>query len=109
MDGWMRGTFRLYNFGIKTIPCSPRDIAEREDDFSRNERYVSIQYACYSYVIYTSPQDIGEEEDEHHRDAKLMLYWVTTTSTTTSYTSTSTLATINCTPNDWTMLACSAG
>merc|ERR1712117_938024 len=52
-----------------------RDIAEREDDFSRDE----------------SPQDIGEEEeDEHHRDAKLMLYWVTTTSTTTSYTSTST-------------------
>merc|ERR550534_878005 len=70
---------------------SPRDIAEREIDFSRNER----------------PQDI--EEEGHSRDAKLMLYWVTTTSTTTSYTSTSTLATINCTPDNWTMLACSAG
>merc|ERR1712117_140075 len=72
---------------------SSRDIAEQDVDFSHNE----------------SPQDIGEEEEEHSRDAKLMLYWVTTTSTTTTYTSTSTLATVNCTPEDWTMLSCTAG
>merc|ERR1719150_2125921 len=75
------------------IDDSPRDIAEQEDDLFPNE----------------SPQDIGEEEEEHSRDAKLMLYWVTTTSTTTTYTSTSTLATVNCTPEDWTMLSCTAG
>merc|ERR1712115_121815 len=75
------------------IDESPRDIAEQEDDHFPNE----------------SPQDIGEEEEEHSRDAKLMLYWVTTTSTTTTYTSTSTLATVNCTPEDWTMLSCTAG
>ena len=55
----------------------------------------------------------GEEEiveqahcHESTRDAKMMLYWVTTTTTTTSYTATSTLATLACIPGGWDMSVC---
>merc|ERR1712227_43870 len=46
------------------------------------------------------------EEENVERDAKMMLYWVTTTTTTTSYTATSTLATLACVPGGWEMNAC---
>merc|ERR1712062_253512 len=47
-----------------------------------------------------------DTEANMERDARLMLYWVTTTMTTTSYTATSTLATITCTPSDWEVPTC---
>merc|ERR1719391_416287 len=43
------------------------------------------------------------KEANVERDAKMMLYWVTTT---TSYTATSTLATLQCIPGGWEMSAC---
>merc|ERR1711978_15333 len=47
-----------------------------------------------------------DTEANMERDARMMLYWVTTTMTTTSYTATSTLATITCTPSDWEVPTC---
>merc|ERR1711863_79195 len=49
---------------------------------------------------------IVKEEEDTERDAKMLLYWVTTTFTTTSYTATSTLATLACLPGGWEMPAC---
>ena len=48
----------------------------------------------------------GLKEAEEDRDAKFLLYWATTTSTSTSYTSTSTIATVNCTPASFTISVC---
>ena len=54
--------------------------------------------------------DSGVDE-EADRKAKFLLYWKTTTftSTTTSYTSTLSIATIECTPIGWTISQCPAG
>merc|ERR1719249_450460 len=49
---------------------------------------------------------LKSQEANVERDAKMMLYWVTTTTTTTSYTATSTLATLQCIPGGWEMSAC---
>ena len=49
------------------------------------------------------------EETSMKREAKALLYWVTTTSTFTWYTSTSTIATIDCTPSGFTISECFAG
>ena len=46
------------------------------------------------------------EEDPMKRKAKALLYWMTTTSTFTWYTSTSTIATIECTPSGFTISRC---
>ena len=40
------------------------------------------------------------------RDARFFLFWATSTSTTTSYTSTSTLASLECTPSGYTLSQC---
>merc|ERR1711881_542145 len=53
--------------------------------------------------IESSQKDLDEDEV---RDAKFLLYWATTSSTSTSYTSTSTIATINCTPASFTISEC---
>merc|ERR1712154_121191 len=47
---------------------------------------------------------VGESE----RDGRFLLYWLTTTSTssTTIYTGTSVLATLDCTPNGFTLNGC---
>ena len=49
-----------------------------------------------------------EEEEQKKRDARFLLYWATSTVTTTStsYTSTSTLASIECTPSSFTISQC---
>merc|ERR1712156_673975 len=48
---------------------------------------------------------IGSKEDSESRDGRFMVYWTTITksSTTTVYTSTSTLASITCTPSGFTV------
>merc|ERR1719213_38148 len=49
----------------------------------------------------------GQNEDTQNiRDAKFLLYWATSTSTTTTYTATSTIATVNCTPASFTISVC---
>ena len=53
--------------------------------------------------IESSQKDLDEDDV---RDAKFLLYWATTSSTSTSYTSTSTIATINCTPASFTISEC---
>ena len=46
------------------------------------------------------------EDNSMKREARALLYWVTTTSTFTWYTSTSTIATIECTPSGFTVSRC---
>ena len=50
----------------------------------------------------------AEEPTTSDRDGRFLLYWLTTTSTstTTIYTGTSTLATLQCTPGGYTLSAC---
>merc|ERR1712088_1029066 len=50
----------------------------------------------------------AEDPITSDRDGRFLLYWLTTTSTstTTIYTGTSTLATLNCTPSGFTVSAC---
>merc|ERR1712102_3084 len=49
-----------------------------------------------------------DDEESRRRDARFLLYWATSTvtSTTTSYTSTSTLATLECTPTSYSLSIC---
>merc|ERR1712045_713948 len=50
----------------------------------------------------------AEDPTTSDRDGRFLLYWLTTTSTstTTIYTGTSTLATLQCTPGGYTLSAC---
>merc|ERR1712154_22884 len=52
--------------------------------------------------------DSGVAETESVRDGRFLLYWLTTmtTSTTTIFTGTSVLATLDCTPNGFTLNGC---
>ena len=49
-----------------------------------------------------------EEGEKVDREGKFLLYWMTTTSTSTSYLSTVTLSSLECTPADFTMSNCSS-
>merc|ERR1712062_553739 len=66
--------------------------------------------AKHMHISRSQLDDWKIEDDDREanmdRDARMMLYWVTTTMTTTSYTATSTLATIACTPSDWDIPTC---
>merc|ERR1739842_196411 len=50
----------------------------------------------------------AEDPTFSDRDARFLLYWLTTTSTSTTniYTGTSSLGTLDCTPNGYTLSAC---
>ena len=48
----------------------------------------------------------GLAEADHIRDAKFLVYWATSTSTSTSFTATSTIATVECTPASFTISVC---
>merc|ERR1712088_293006 len=50
----------------------------------------------------------AEDPITSDRDGRFLLYWLTTTSTstTTIYTGTSTIATLNCTPSGYTLNSC---
>ena len=79
---------------------------------------VSDTKSAPSDLIEATPkyndEDIMEDNDSEpeldgtERDAKIFNYFMTATKTTTftSYTATSTLASILCTPEGWTMPAC---
>merc|ERR1719348_377868 len=51
----------------------------------------------------------GQEEakEEYEREGKFLLYWKTTTSTSTSYTATTTISALACTPSGFTISNCS--
>ena len=49
---------------------------------------------------------LGEEDFDSQREARFMLYWGTTTTTATSYTATSTLGSLECTPSAFSLSIC---
>ena len=77
------------------------DATEEEDSF---ERWEIIQMTKLFLVCLSTNDDM--EDNSMKREARAMLYWVTTTSTFTWYTSTSTIATIECTPSGFTVSRC---
>jgi len=54
------------------------------------------------------PSDVesGLKDVDNERDAKFLLYWATSTTTSTTYSSTSTIATVECTPSGYTVSVC---
>merc|ERR1712002_791063 len=46
------------------------------------------------------------DEDGMSREGKFLLYWMTTTSTSTSYTATTTISALACTPSGFTISKC---
>merc|ERR1712014_104298 len=48
----------------------------------------------------------AEDVETSRRDGRFLLYWLTTTSTTTIFTATGTIATLACTPAGYTLSAC---
>ena len=60
-------------------------------------------------ILFSSK--LGDVIEDHStgREARALLYWMTTTSTFTWYTSTSTIATIECTPSGFSVSSCYAG
>merc|ERR1711936_1426367 len=50
----------------------------------------------------------GEADSAQYRDPRFLLYWMTTTSTstTTSFTATTSIGTLDCTPSGFTISAC---
>merc|ERR1712212_22654 len=63
-----------------------------------------VDMTKYEDSFQSTIEDMEDtEENSMRREAKALLYWVTTTSTFTWYTSTSTIATIECTPSGFTI------
>ena len=54
---------------------------------------------------FSSPELSGTKK-EQAREGKLFLYWMTTTSTSTSYTATTTISSLRCTPSGFTISNC---
>merc|ERR1712113_140736 len=50
--------------------------------------------------------DSGVRDNSMDREGRFLLYWMTTTSTSTSFTSTTTLSNLICTPNGFTISLC---
>ena len=87
----------------RMIPDDPEDVPDKQSS------WIDDRYSLMSQIFFKpEPSYSSEDEDEEQnsRDARLMLYWLTTTSYTTTYVSTSTIATIDCTPNGFTMAIC---
>ena len=81
------------------------DMPKYEDSFQRWEIFQTTENLM---ILFLSPIE-DMEENSMRREAKALLYWVTTTSTFTWYTSTSTIATIECTPSGFTISQCYSG
>ena len=79
-------------------------------------RYTITIFLTYLHRYASSNRDddsftdieSGVAETESVRDGRFLLYWLTTTttSTTTIFTGTSVLATLDCTPNGFTLNGC---
>merc|ERR1712018_314127 len=83
-------TTRCY-IASATGPCKRKRRTLVSDD--------SESYNTNLAVVPSFARSVEKEEIAEKREAKMFLYWVTTTSTTTSYTATSTFATLECVPN----------
>merc|ERR1711951_247192 len=99
---------------IKSVNRNPRLFyvsSTTSTSFATTRCYIaSATVACKrkrrNLVSDELDSQLNSKEANVERDAKMMLYWVTTTTTTTSYTATSTLATLQCIPGGWEMSAC---
>eukprot|EP00090_Calanus_glacialis_P004244 TRINITY_DN1313_c0_g1_i1.p1 TRINITY_DN1313_c0_g1~~TRINITY_DN1313_c0_g1_i1.p1 ORF type:complete len:176 (-),score=65.99 TRINITY_DN1313_c0_g1_i1:220-747(-) len=89
---------------------SQLEIAPRRVQREMKAEEIEEVEAVADKVVEPSVDDIEssqkEADSDEIRDAKFLLYWATTTSTSTSYTSTSTIATVNCTPASFTISVC---
>merc|ERR1712141_996119 len=93
-----------------TAACGKK---KRSIEISGYDRFL----ASPSPMINLDGEDEGEKlesgvsEATEDREGKFLLYWMTTTSTstTTSYTATSTIGAIECTPSGFTMSGCGTG
>merc|ERR1712243_509416 len=59
-----------------------------------------------SYEADTEVTNGQNDEDDVSREGKFLLYWMTTTSTSTSYTATTTISALACTPSGFTISKC---
>merc|ERR1712012_793611 len=87
----------------------------------RKKRAVKVISDKSGEDLDIQPSSIIPEEDNREpesevmssqgedRKGKFVNYWITTTFTSTSYTSTLSIATIECTPIGWTISQCPAG
>merc|ERR1712032_955261 len=96
-------TTRCY-LAVATGSCKRkrRDLVSDEPDSQYSHTNVDA-IPSYESEKRTDGQFEEYGQEAPTRDAKMLLYWVTTTSTTTSYTATSTLATLDCVPNDFSL------
>ena len=92
-------TQRLNSFSfIYTYFIIPRDAEAEEDDVESGEIYPSKVRELQS----------GEIDAGSARDPRFAMYWMTTTSTsyTTSFTATTSISKLDCTPSGFTMSEC---
>merc|ERR1712223_1572688 len=75
------------------------------DELERNSN-INLNKSSELKKLTESHSENEIEKESPVREAKMLLYWVTTTSTTTSYTATSTLATLECIPNGFSLTSC---
>merc|ERR1712126_670225 len=59
-----------------------------------------------SYEADTEVTNGKNDEADVSREGKFLLYWMTTTSTSTSYTATTTISALACTPSGFTISKC---
>merc|ERR1712037_791741 len=53
-----------------------------------------------------SSPEVVSTKDEQAREGKFLMYWMTTTSTSTTYTATTTISSLACTPSGFTISNC---
>merc|ERR1739848_917347 len=84
------------------LEIAPKRVEREVMDEFEEEFEAAVEKVAEENVddIESSQKDLDKDDV---RDAKFLLYWATTSSTSTSYTST---ATINCTPASFTISEC---
>ena len=68
--------------------------------------YFPIHYLIILTASFPSSQELESTKDSQAREGKFLLYWMTTTSTTTSYTATTTVYSLRCTPSAFVFSSC---
>merc|ERR1711918_289160 len=53
-----------------------------------------------------SSPEVESTKDEQAREGKFLMYWMTTTSTSTTYTATTTISSLACTPSGFSISNC---
>ena len=78
--------------------------------FQKSRLIILYSVICYRNIDDEEDQllESGQNDVDTERKGKFLLYWLTTTSTstTTSFTSTTSIAGVECTPAGFTMSSC---